>query len=62
MIICLCKNISSKKVEELYCSGLSKKEIKNLTGITRQCGTCKYCFDEKIENIEKKICYNNKKE
>ncbi len=61
MIICLCKNITSSKVEELYNSGLSKKEIKDLTGITRQCGTCRYCFDEKIDNLNKKICYNEKK-
>ena len=52
MIVCLCKNISYGDIEILYNDGFSKRDIKKLTGITKQCGVCKCCFNEKIKELE----------
>ena len=40
MIVCVCKNINSKKVRQGLRSGLTLDEIKIQFGLGSQCGSC----------------------
>ena len=59
MIICVCKNINSKKVRQGLRSGLTLDEIKIQFGLGSQCGSCLEraqelavkIVDEPIKNI-----------
>ena len=50
MIVCVCKNINSKKILRGLRSGLTLDEIKNQLGLGSQCGTCL----EKAQELEMK--------
>ena len=50
MIICICKNISSKKIKKMIDDGLNRREIIKITGLSKQCGTCKKCFNDFFKN------------
>ena len=59
MIICVCKNINSKKIRQRLRSGLTLDEIKIQFGLGSQCGSCLETaqelavkiVDEPIKNI-----------
>ena len=59
MIVCVCKNINSKKVRQGLRSGLTLDEIKSQFGLGSQCGSCLETaqelavkiVDEPIKNI-----------
>ncbi len=61
MIVCLCKNISSKNISNMVQKGMSKREIVETTNIGKQCGSCKSCFNclFKKEKHNKEIIKND---
>lgn len=40
MILCVCKNVSEKRVLELKCQGKSLREVMKLSEAGTDCGSC----------------------
>ena len=56
MIVCICNNVSSSRIEELFHSGVTDPEkILSCLGIATLCGTCKeYALEsiQKLSNVD----------
>ena len=51
MIVCVCKNINSKKIRQGLRSGLTLDEIKIQFGLGSQCGSCLETAQELVVKI-----------
>ena len=40
MIVCLCENINSRKIQECFEAGMTLEEIRLRLGLGNQCGSC----------------------
>ena len=51
MIVCVCKNINSKKIRQGLKSGLTLDEMQNRYGLGSQCGSCLETVQELLVKI-----------
>ena len=51
MIVCVCKNINSKKIRQGLKAGLTLDEIQNQYGLGSQCGSCLETAQELVVRI-----------
>ncbi|MBK26773.1 MAG: glycoprotein [Halobacteriovorax sp.] len=49
MVICLCKGITDKKIEDLVEKGLPTKEVLKKLGVGSDCGICVVDAIEKVQ-------------
>lgn len=55
MIVCICKRVSDKDIQKCIEAGCGFEEIKQQTGACTNCGMCKDCINQLVEQAQYRI-------